>query len=54
MRLSHYFNLKLEQLSFKKRANFVLIDNYFVDLFTEDQIWYRKLFEFGPGQFLER
>ena len=34
------FNLKLEQLSFKKRQKFALLDNCFTDLFTEVEIWY--------------
>ena len=52
--LSHSFNLKLEQLSCEKVLNFVLLDNYFTDLFTEVQIQYRKTFKFGPERFLER
>ena len=51
---SHSFNLKLEQLSYEKVLNFVLLDNYFNNLFTEVKIRYRKTFKFGPGRFLER
>ena len=54
MRLSHSFNLKVEQLSCEKVQYFVLLDNYFNVIFTEVQIWYRKTFKFGPGVFLER
>ena len=53
-----YFKIaKLQKscnLSCKKVLNFVLLDNYFTDLFTEVQIQYRKTFKFGPERFLER
>ena len=45
------FNLKLEQLICKKVPKFVLLDNYFPDLFTNLQIWYGKSFKFGLGSF---
>ena len=45
--LIYSFNLKLEQLIFKKALKFVLLDNYFPDLFTEVQIWHWKPFKFG-------
>ena len=54
MRFFTQFQLKLEQLSCKKVLNFILLDNYFADLFTEIQIRYPKTFKFGPGRFLER
>ena len=34
------FNLKLEQLSCKKKLKYDLLDNCFSDLFTEVEIWY--------------
>ena len=43
-----------QQLSRKKVLNFVLLYNYFIDLFTEVQIQYWKTFKFGPERFLER
>ena len=46
--------LRLEQLSYKKVLDFVLLDNYFTDLFAEVKTRYRKTFKFGPGRFLER
>ena len=49
----HSFNLKLEQLICKKALKFVLLDNYFPDLFTEVQIWYLKPFNFGLGRFFK-
>ena len=42
----------MEQLSCEKVLNFVLLDNYFTDLFTEVQIRHRKFFKFGPGRFV--
>ena len=50
----HSFNLKSKQLSREKVLNFVLLDNYFTDLFTEVQLRHRKTFMFSPGRFLER
>ena len=47
----HSFNLKLEQLIYKKALKFVSVDNYFPDLFTEVQIWHWKPFKFGQGRF---
>ena len=60
MRLFTQFHFKIAKLqkscnlSCKKVLNFVLLDNYFTDLFTEVQIQYRKTFKFGPERFLER
>ena len=34
------FNLRLQQLSFKKAQKIVLLDNCFSDLFSEVEIWY--------------
>ena len=34
------FNLKLDELIFKKALKSVVLDNYFLDLFSEVQIWY--------------
>ena len=47
----HSFNLKLEQLIYKKALKFVSVDNYFPDLFIEVQIWHWKPFKFGLGRF---
>ena len=33
---------------------FVLLDNYFSDIFTEVEIWYRKIFKLGPGRFFKK
>ena len=46
-------NLKLEQLSCKRVPNFVVVDNYFTDLFTEVQRQYRKTINFGRDVFLK-
>ena len=48
------FRTVSEQLSYEKVLNFVLLDNYFTDLFTDVQIRYRKTFKFGPERFSER
>ena len=37
----------------KLRVSFVLLDNFFLGLFTEVQIWYWKTFKFDLWQFLE-
>ena len=46
--------MKLEQLNYKKTLKFVLLDNYFPDLFTEVQIGYWKPFKFGLRCFLKK
>ena len=43
--LWHYFNLKVEQLSWKKWLKFALLGNFFSDLFKELQISYKKWFQ---------
>ena len=43
--------LSLETLSCTKNAlKFVLLQSYFLDLFTKAQTWYRKPFKFGQGR----
>ena len=54
LRPRHSFILKLEQLICKEVPKFVLLDNYFSDLFTNVQIWYWKPFKFGPRPFFRK
>ena len=48
------FHAKIRATKFQKVLKFVLLDNYFPDLYTEVQISYWNLFKFGLGCFLER
>ena len=34
--------------------NFVLLDNYFSELLTEVQIWYRTALKLGPGRIFRK
>ena len=43
--LWHSFNLKLEELVYKKALKFIFPYNYFPDLFIEFQIWYSIPFQ---------
>ena len=53
MRLSTQFQFKIKSNSVEKKATFVLLDNYFTDIFSEVQIRYRKSLKFRPEHFLE-
>ena len=48
------FQPKIRATKLQKARKFVLLDNYFPDLFTEVQNSYWKLFMFGQGPFLQR
>ena len=52
--LSNSFNLKLEQLSFKKVLKIVLLGKCLSDLFTDVEICYQNIFKFVLGRFLQR
>ena len=53
MRLFRQFQFKINAIKLQKELYFLLVDNYFTNLFSEVQIRYRKAFKFGPVQILE-
>ena len=48
------FEPEIKDINFKQPLEFVLLDNYFPDVFTEFQIWNWKPFRFGLLRILER
>ena len=42
------------QLSCKKVLKFAVLDNSFLDLFTETQIRYREIFKFSQGRYFSK
>ena len=51
IRLFAQFQIRIRATRLHKSANFILLDNYFTNLFTEVQIRYRKTFKFGQERF---
>ena len=49
-----FFNLKLEQIIFKKAIRFVWFNNYFADVFIEFQLSYWKPSKFGREGFFKK
>ena len=51
MRFFTQFQIRIRATRLRKSANFILLDSYFTDPFTEVQIRYRKTFKFGQERF---